>query len=168
MECTVGEICRQAGRPAGVVGAASCTTRVAASAAAAAKVARPHQNHRNAGKEQRASESWRERRRERVNRKKHNHKKKKTHQISNWRLDVMPDLAPKHPSRQARKKTCNSRLVFKLSVCVLVCVCEGKGDSDKERTREWVSPVRWVVSPLRGGPSTSLLLSRSLTLRSRV
>lgn len=36
MECTVGEICRQAGRPAGVVGAASCTTRVAASAAAAA------------------------------------------------------------------------------------------------------------------------------------
>lgn len=67
IESTVGEICRQ-----GWVGVALCTTRVAA---AAAKVARPHQNHRDAGKEQRVSESWRKRKRGTVNRKKHTKKK---------------------------------------------------------------------------------------------
>lgn len=114
MECTVGEICRQAG----VVGVASCTTRVAASASAAAKVARPHQNHRNAGKGQRAKSKRKlARTKKGKSEQKETYNKKNT---SNIKLATRRDarLSTEASFSTSTKKTCNSRLVFKLSVCV--------------------------------------------------
>lgn len=117
-----------AGRQAGVVGVASCTTRVAASASAAAKVARPHQNHRNAGKEQRASESWRERKRERVNRKKRTTKKN----TSNIKLATRRDarLSTEASFSTSTRKNLQLKTGFQ-AVCVCVRVRETVTKSER-------------------------------------